>query len=217
MKLHKESTGTIIVASIVFAVLAFLSVYFLKEWSLLIIIPLLIIYGLVFWFFRVPQRDILAHKENVIAPVDGKVVMIKEVKEDEFIKGKAIQISIFMSPLNVHICRYPVSGKVIYKKYHPGKYLVAWHEKSSTENERTTVAVESLTNHKVVFRQIAGYVARRIVFYCNEGDAAKAGHEFGFIKFGSRMDVFLPLDTEIVCKIGDKTKGGIDVIAKMQA
>ncbi|QNS40718.1 phosphatidylserine decarboxylase family protein [Chryseobacterium manosquense] len=217
MKLHKESTGTIIVASIVFALLAFLSVYFLKEWSLLIIIPLLIIYGLVFWFFRVPQRDILAHKENVIAPVDGKVVMIKEVEEDEFIKGKAIQISIFMSPLNVHICRYPVSGKVIYKKYHPGKYLVAWHEKSSTENERTTVAVESLTNHKVVFRQIAGYVARRIVFYCNEGDAAKAGHEFGFIKFGSRMDVFLPLDTEIVCKIGDKTKGGIDVIAKMQA
>ena len=217
MKLHKESTGTIIVASILFAVLTFLSVYFLKEWSLLIIIPLLIIYGLVFWFFRVPQRDILAHKENVIAPVDGKVVMIKEVKEDEFIKGKAIQISIFMSPLNVHICRYPVSGKVIYKKYHPGKYLVAWHEKSSTENERTTVAVKSLTNHKVVFRQIAGYVARRIVFYCNEGDAAKAGHEFGFIKFGSRMDVFLPLDTEIVCKIGDKTKGGIDVIAKMQA
>ena len=217
MKLHKESTGTIIVASILFAVLTFLSVYFLKEWSLLIIIPLLIIYGLVFWFFRVPQRDILAHKENVIAPVDGKVVMIKEVEEDEFIKGKAIQISIFMSPLNVHICRYPVSGKVIYKKYHPVKYFVAWHEKSSTENERTTVAIESLTNHKVVFRQIAGYVARRIVFYCNEGDAAKAGHEFGFIKFGSRMDVFLPLDTEIVCKIGDKTKGGIDVIAKMQA
>lgn len=216
MKLHKESTGTIIVASIVFAVLAFLSVYFLKEWSLLIIIPLLIIYGLVFWFFRVPQRDILDHKENVIAPVDGKVVMIKEVEEDEFIKGKAIQISIFMSPLNVHICRYPISGKVIYKKYHPGKYLVAWHEKSSTENERTTVAIESLTNHKVVFRQIAGYVARRIIFYCNEGDSAKAGHEFGFIKFGSRMDVFLPLDTEITCKIGDKTKGGIDVIAKLK-
>jgi Phosphatidylserine decarboxylase len=177
---------------------------------------LLIIYGLVFWFFRVPNRDIQDHRENVIAPVDGKVVMIKEVDEDEFLKEKAIQVSIFMSPLNVHICRFPVSGKVIYKKYHPGKYLVAWHEKSSTENERTTVAVESLTNHKVVFRQIAGYVARRIVFYCKEGDQAKAGHEFGFIKFGSRMDVFLPLDTEIICKIGDKTKGGIDVIAKMK-
>lgn len=215
MKLHRESTGTIIVASIVLAVVGFVAVYFLKMWSLLIIIPLLVIYGLVFWFFRVPDREILDHKENVIAPVDGKVVMIKEVFEDEFLKEKAIQVSIFMSPLNVHICRYPVSGSVIYKKYHPGKYLVAWHEKSSTENERTTVAVESLTKHKVVFRQIAGYVARRIVFYCNEGDTAKAGHEFGFIKFGSRMDVFLPLDTEIICKIGDKTKGGIDVIAKM--
>lgn len=216
MKLHKESKGTILVATIVIAVLGFLAVYFLKIWSLIILIPLLILYGLVFWFFRVPNRNILDHKENVIAPVDGKVVMIKEVFEDEFLKEKAIQVSIFMSPLNVHICRYPVSGNVIYKKYHPGKYLVAWHEKSSTENERTTVAVESLTNHKVVFRQIAGYVARRIVFYCNEGDTSKAGHEFGFIKFGSRMDVFLPLDTEITCKIGDKTKGGIDVIAKMK-
>ena len=216
MKLHKESKGTILVSTIAVAVLGFLAVYFLEIWSLIIIIPLLILYGLVFWFFRVPNRDIVDHKENVIAPVDGKVVMIKEVFEDEFLKEKAIQISIFMSPLNVHICRYPVSGKVIYKKYHPGKYLVAWHEKSSTENERTTVAVESLTNHKVVFRQIAGYVARRIVFYCNEGDTSKAGHEFGFIKFGSRMDVFLPLDTEITCKIGDKTKGGIDVIAKMK-
>ncbi|MFL9834707.1 phosphatidylserine decarboxylase family protein [Chryseobacterium terrae] len=216
MKLHKESKGTITVASILFAIIAAASIYFLEMWSLLIIVPLLVIYSLVFWFFRVPNRDILDHVENVIAPVDGKVVMIKEVEEDEFIKGKAIQVSIFMSPLNVHICRYPVSGNVIYKKYHPGKYLVAWHEKSSTENERTTVAVESLTKHTVVFRQIAGYVARRIVFYCNEGDTAKAGHEFGFIKFGSRMDIFLPLDTEIVCQIGDKTKGGIDVIAKMR-
>ena len=216
MKLHKESKGTILVATIAVAVLGFLAVYFLEIWSLIILIPLLILYGLVFWFFRVPNRDIVDHKENVIAPVDGKMVMIKEVFEDEFLKEKAIQVSIFMSPLNVHICRYPVSGKVIYKKYHPGKYLVAWHEKSSTENERTTVAVESLTNHKVVFRQIAGYVARRIVFYCNEDDTSKAGHEFGFIKFGSRMDVFLPLDTEITCKIGDKTKGGIDVIAKMK-
>lgn len=216
MKLHKESKGTITVASILFAIIAAASIYFLEMWSLLIIVPLLVIYSLVFWFFRVPNRDILDHVENVIAPVDGKVVMIKEVEEDEFIKGKAIQVSIFMSPLNVHICRYPVSGDVIYKKYHPGKYLVAWHEKSSTENERTTVAVQSLTNHKVVFRQIAGYVARRIVFYCNEGDQAKAGHEFGFIKFGSRMDVFLPLDTEITCKIGDITTGGLDVIAKLK-
>ncbi|AZI33433.1 phosphatidylserine decarboxylase family protein [Kaistella carnis] len=216
MKLHKESKGTIIVASVVFAIVAFVSTHYLKMWSLAILIPLIMIYGLVFWFFRVPNREILDHKENVIAPVDGKVVMIKEVQEDEFMNDKAIQVSIFMSPLNVHICRFPVSGKVVYKKYHPGKYLVAWHEKSSTDNERTTLAVESLTNHKVVFRQIAGYVARRIVFNCKEGDEAKAGHEFGFIKFGSRMDVFLPIDTEIVCKIGDKTKGGIDVIARMK-
>ena len=215
MKLHKESKGTILLASILFTVITFLAVRYLEEWSLLIVIPLLVLYGLVFWFFRVPNRTILEHRKEVIAPVDGKVVMIKEVEEGEFLGGKAIQVSIFMSPLNVHICRYPVSGKVIYKKYHPGKYLVAWHEKSSTENERTTVAVETEDAHKVVFRQIAGYVARRIVFYCNEGDQAQAGHEFGFIKFGSRMDVFLPLETQILCKIGDKTKGGIDVIAQM--
>lgn len=216
MKLHKESKGTLIVGGILFALISFLAVHFLKMWGLLIIVPLLIIYSLIFWFFRVPNREIMDHKENVIAPVDGKVVMIKEVMENEFLKEKAIQVSIFMSPLNVHICRYPVSGKVLYKKYHPGKYLVAWHEKSSTDNERTTIAVESLTNHKVVFRQIAGYVARRIVFYSNEGDHAKAGHEFGFIKFGSRMDIFLPTDTEIICKIGDKTKGGIDIIGRMK-
>lgn len=216
MKLHKESKGTLMVAILFVAFIAAISIYYLKIWSLIILLPLLVMLGLIFWFFRVPKRAILDHTENVIAPVDGKVVMIKEVVEDEFIKEKCIQISIFMSPLNVHICRYPVSGDVIYKKYHPGKYLVAWHEKSSTENERTTVAVKSLTNHMVVFRQIAGYVARRIVFYCNIEDKAKAGHEFGFIKFGSRMDVFLPLDTEILCKIGDKTKGGLDVIARLK-
>lgn len=216
MKLHKESKGTLVVAILFIAFIGTISIYYLQLWSLVILIPLLIMLGLIFWFFRVPTRAILDHTENVIAPVDGKVVMIKEVIEDEFIKDKCIQVSIFMSPLNVHICRYPVSGDVIYKKYHPGKYLVAWHEKSSTENERTTVAVKSLTNHRVVFRQIAGYVARRIVFYCNIEDKAKAGHEFGFIKFGSRMDVFLPLDTEILCKIGDKTKGGLDIIARMK-
>ncbi|MDY3345105.1 phosphatidylserine decarboxylase family protein [Riemerella anatipestifer] len=217
MKLHKESKGTLLVVGSVVAIVSGLSIYFMKGWALVIILPLLVLLGLVLWFFRVPNRTILEHRENVIAPVDGKVVMIKEVEENEFLKEKCIQVSIFMSPLNVHICRYPVSGEVVYKKYHPGKYLVAWHEKSSTENERTTVAVKTLLGSNVVFRQIAGYVARRIVFYCNEGDVAKAGHEFGFIKFGSRMDVFLPLDTEILCKIGDKTKGGLDVIAKLKS
>ena len=215
MTLHREGKETISIASIVLAVVVLASSY-LGNWGLLISIPFFVIYCLILWFFRVPKRTILEHRENIVAPVDGKVVMIKEVEEPEFLNSKALQISIFMSPLNVHVCRYPVTGKVIYKKYHKGKYLMAWNEKSSTDNERTTVAVETLTNHKIVFRQIAGYVARRIVFYCNENDTAKAGHEFGFIKFGSRMDIFLPLDTEIKCKIGDITTGGIDVIAKLK-
>jgi phosphatidylserine decarboxylase len=215
MTLHREGKETISIASIVLAVIVLASSY-LGNWGLLISVPFFVIYCLILWFFRVPKRTILEHRENIVAPVDGKVVMIKEVEEPEFLNSKALQISIFMSPLNVHICRYPVTGKVIYKKYHKGKYLMAWNEKSSTDNERTTVAVETLTNHKIVFRQIAGYVARRIVFYCNENDTAKAGHEFGFIKFGSRMDIFLPLDTEIKCKIGDITTGGIDVIAKLK-
>lgn len=216
MQLHRESKGTITVATLLFAAIAFASINWMGIWSLLILVPLLVLYGLIFWFFRVPGRVIEQHKETVVAPVDGKVVMIKEVMEDEVLGTAAIQISIFMSPLNVHICRYPVSGKVVYKQYHSGKYLVAWHEKSSTDNERTTMAVETSQNHKVVFRQIAGYVARRIVFYPEVGDQAEAGQEFGFIKFGSRMDVFLPLDTEILCKIGDKTKGGLDIIARMK-
>lgn len=215
MTLHREGKETISIASIVLAVIVLASSY-LGNWGLLISVPFFVIYCLILWFFRVPKRTILEHRENIVAPVDGKVIMIKEVEEPEFLNSKALQISIFMSPLNVHICRYPVTGKVIYKKYHKGKYLMAWNEKSSTDNERTTVAVETLTNHKIVFRQIAGYVARRIVFYCNENDTAKAGHEFGFIKFGSRMDIFLPLDTEIKCKIGDITTGGIDVIAKLK-
>lgn len=217
MTLHKEGKGTIILALLVNIAVAVLACKFLGNYAILVILPFLVLFGLVLWFFRVPNRTIGEYTSEVIAPVDGKVVMIKEVEENEFLKEKCLQVSIFMSPLNVHICRYPVTGKVIYKKYHKGKYLMAWNEKSSTDNERTTVAVETQTQHKVVFRQIAGYVARRIVFYCNEGDQAKAGHEFGFIKFGSRMDVFLPLDTEITCKIGDITKGGLDTIAKLKS
>lgn len=217
MTLHKEGKGTIILALLINIAVAVLACKFLGNYAILVILPFLVLFGLVLWFFRVPNRTIGEYTSEVIAPVDGKVVMIKEVEENEFLKEKCLQVSIFMSPLNVHICRYPVTGKVIYKKYHKGKYLMAWNEKSSTDNERTTVAVETQTQHKVVFRQIAGYVARRIVFYCNEGDQAKAGHEFGFIKFGSRMDVFLPLDTEITCKIGDITKGGLDTIAKLKS
>ncbi|WP_454059635.1 phosphatidylserine decarboxylase family protein [Elizabethkingia ursingii] len=215
MKFHKEGKGTLLTVLLAIIIISGVSIYFLEMWSLLIIIPLLVLYGFVMWFFRNPERNILDQVDNVIAPVDGKVVMIKKVFEGEVLQQECLQISIFMSPLNVHVCRYPVTGEVTYKKYHKGKYLVAWHEKSSELNERTTMAVKTLTGANVVFRQIAGYVARRIVFYPKIGDSAKAGHEYGFIKFGSRMDVFLPLDTEVICKIGDITKGGIDVIAKL--
>ena len=216
MKLHREGKATIIIAFLALVLFGGAAFFFLEKYHWFVTLPLFILFGLVLWFFRVPERNILEQVENVLAPVDGKVVMIKEVEENEILKTRCIQVSIFMSPLNVHICRNPVTGTVFYKKYHPGKYLMAWNEKSSTENERTTIAVDTLTNHKVAFRQIAGYVARRIVMYSKEGDQAKAGHELGFIKFGSRMDVFLPLDTEILCKIGDITTGGIDVIAKLK-
>ena len=216
MKLHREGKATIIIAFLALVLFGGAAFFFLEKYHWFVTLPLFILFGLVLWFFRVPERNILEQGENVLAPVDGKVVMIKEVEENEILKTRCIQVSIFMSPLNVHICRYPVTGMVFYKKYHSGKYLMAWNEKSSTENERTTIAVDTLTNHKVAFRQIAGYVARRIVMYSKEGDQAKAGHELGFIKFGSRMDVFLPLDTEILCKIGDITTGGIDVIAKLK-
>ena len=216
MKLHREGKATIIIAFLALILFGGAAFFFLEKYHWGVTLPLFILFGLVLWFFRVPERNILEQVENVLAPVDGKVVMIKEVEENEILKTRCIQVSIFMSPLNVHICRDPVTGTVCYKKYHPGKYLMAWNEKSSTENERTTIAVDTLTNHKVAFRQIAGYVARRIVMYSKEGDQAKAGHELGFIKFGSRMDVFLPLDTEILCKIGDITTGGIDVIAKLK-
>ena len=216
MKLHREGKATIIIAFLALVLFGGAAFFFLEKYHWVVTLPLFILFGLVLWFFRVPERNILEQVANVLAPVDGKVVMIKEVEENEILKTRCIQVSIFMSPLNVHICRYPVTGTVFYKKHHPGKYLMAWNEKSSTENERTTIAVDTLTNHKVAFRQIAGYVARRIVMYSKEGDQAKAGHELGFIKFGSRMDVFLPLDTEILCKIGDITTGGIDVIAKLK-
>ena len=216
MKLHREGKATIIIAFLALVLFGGAAFFFLEKYHWIVTLPLFILFGLVLWFFRVPERNILEQVANVLAPVDGKVVMIKDVEENEILKTRCIQVSIFMSPLNVHICRYPVTGTVFYKKYHPGKYLMAWNEKSSTENERTTIAVDTLTNHKVAFRQIAGYVARRIAMYSKEGDQAKAGHELGFIKFGSRMDVFLPLDTEILCKIGDITTGGIDVIAKLK-
>src|SRR5690606_33133492 len=155
------------------------------------------------------------HPKHVLAPADGKVVVIEETEETEYFKARRKQISIFMSPVNVHVNRSPVSGTVSFFKYHPGKYLVAWHPKSSTENERTTVAVRTENGVEVLFRQIAGALARRIKWYVQEGQTIEQGQEFGFIKFGSRVDIFLPLDAVVKVQVGDITKGGRTVIAEL--
>ena len=175
----------------------------------------IIILLLILQFFRNPKRKTIINKNNIISPVDGKVVNIKEVFEKEYFKDKRIQLSIFMSPVNVHVTRYAISGEVIFSKYHPGKYFVAWHPKSSELNERTTVVIENKTVGKILYRQIAGAVARRIVNYAKVGDKAIQGNDAGFIKFGSRVDLFLPIDTKINVVIDQFVKGGIDQIASV--
>jgi phosphatidylserine decarboxylase len=166
-------------------------------------------------FFRSPNRKVIINEKQVLSPCDGKVVVIEEAEETEYLNEKRKQISIFMSPINVHNNRYPIGGEIKYFKYHPGKYLVAWHPKSSTENERTTVVVEDKQKRSVLFRQIAGAMARRIVFYGKENETVEQGSECGFIKFGSRVDLFLPLDAEIKVQLNDKVVGGESVIAEM--
>ena len=168
---------------------------------------------LVLQFFRNPKRETQPNEKHIISPVDGKVVVIEEVYEKEYFKDQRLQVSIFMSPLNVHVTRYAIGGSVVFSKYHPGKYLVAWHPKSSELNERTTVVLENKTAGKILYRQIAGAVARRIVNYAKVGDQVEQGADAGFIKFGSRVDVFLPIGTKINVKIDQKVKGGVDSIA----
>ena len=175
----------------------------------------IIILLLILQFFRNPERKTITNKNHIISPVDGKVVNIKEVFEKEYFKDKRIQLSIFMSPVNVHVTRYAISGEVIFSKYHPGKYFVAWHPKSSELNERTTVVIENRTVGKILYRQIAGAVARRIVNYAKVGDKAIQGNDAGFIKFGSRVDLFLPIGTKINVVIDQFVKGGIDKIASV--
>ena len=175
----------------------------------------IIILLLILQFFRNPKRKTIINKNHIISPVDGKVVNIKEVFEKEYFKDKRIQLSIFMSPVNVHVTRYAISGEVIFSKYHPGKYFVAWHPKSSELNERTTVVIENKTVGKILYRQIAGAVARRIVNYAKVGDKAIQGNDAGFIKFGSRVDLFLPIGTKINVVIDQFVKGGIDKIASV--
>ena len=171
---------------------------------------------LILQFFRNPSRKAAGNIEEIVSPVDGKVVVIEEVFEKEYFKEKRLQVSIFMSPLNVHVTRYPAGGEVVYSKYHPGKYLVAWHPKASEENERTTVVVRSTTFGDILYRQIAGALAKRIVNYAKEGETAVQGEDSGFIKFGSRVDVFLPLDTPIAVTLNQKVKGAQSVIATLK-
>ena len=169
---------------------------------------------LILQFFRNPKRNTILNDNQIIASVDGKVVVIEEVEETEFFKDKRIQVSIFMSPINVHVTRYAMSGEIKCSKYHPGKYLVAWHPKASTENERTTVVIENNSFGKILYRQIAGALAKRIVNYAKVGDTVLQGTDAGFIKFGSRVDVFLPIGTKINVKLGEKVVGGVKVIAE---
>ena len=169
---------------------------------------------IVLQFFRNPKRVTEINDTQIIAPVDGKVVVVEEVEEPEYFKGKRLQVSIFMSPINVHVTRYALNGTVKYSKYHPGKYLVAWHPKASTENERTTVVIENKSVGEILYRQIAGALAKRIVNYANEGDKVIQGTDAGFIKFGSRVDLYLPLGTKLNVKLGDKVKGGVQVVAE---
>lgn len=217
MKIHKEGKIIIPVSAVLIA-----GLYFLLTWLLPFVIVQWILgaAALIFWilivrFFRVPNYETPEQDHRVIAPAEGKVVVIEETEEDEYLKEKRIQVSIFMSPLNVHVNRAPVDGKISYYKYHPGKYLVAWHPKSSTENERTSIGYETGNGIKILMRQIAGAVARRISFYGKENDPVNAGDEVGFIRFGSRVDVFLPPDSLIHVKIGEKTVGGETILATL--
>ena len=168
---------------------------------------------IILYFFRNPKRITNFGDKNIVSPVDGKVVVIEEVFEPEYFKEKRIQVSIFMSPINVHVTRYPIGGQVTYSKYHPGKYLVAWHPKSSTENERTSIVVKNENCGEILYRQIAGALAKRIINYAKESSYVNQGDDAGFIKFGSRVDLFLPLDTKINVSLNQKVKGAEDIIA----
>jgi phosphatidylserine decarboxylase len=221
MKFHREGYPSLLIALLVASGLSWIgfsldgntrSLFFGLGLSVGLFLIVIILQ-----FFRNPVRKFEKKDDSVISPADGKVVVIEKVFEPEFLKTDCIQISVFMSPINVHVNRYPVSGLVEYFKYHPGKYLVAWHPKSSSDNERTTTVVRTTkSNTPVLFRQIAGALARRIVWYCKEGDQANQCAEMGFIKFGSRVDLFVPLNAEILVSPGQKVTGGITELAKIR-
>lgn len=214
---HKEGFKIIAVASLLLVSILLLSDKFIVDivWLRVAVqLVVLFFYVMILQFFRNPNRSIVPNEHTIVAPVDGKVVVIEEVYEEEYFKDKRLMVSIFMSPINVHVTRYAISGKVKYSKYHPGKYLVAWHPKASTENERTSVVVENSVFGEILYRQIAGALAKRIVNYAKEGDVAVQGTDAGFIKFGSRVDLYLPLGTKVNVKLQDVAVGNHTIIAQ---
>ncbi len=218
MTIHKEGYTTIAISILfIFVINAFVEYKFWDmvwlRWFVYILSFALFI--TVLQFFRNPGRVFTNGDNLIICPADGKVVVIEETEEGEYFKDKRLQVSIFMSPINVHINRNPISGLVKFFKYHPGKYLAAWNPKSSTENERTTTVVEHKNGTPILFRQIAGALARRIVWYIKEGDQVVQTEQFGFIKFGSRVDIFLPLGTDVKLVMGQVVKGGVTVLAEL--
>ena len=214
---HKEGHKIIIVSFLLSAIFTILIENFISTYNIKITLQtsVLLFFILILQFFRNPSRKTIIDPNKIIAPVDGKVVIIKEVFEKEYFKKKKLQVSIFMSPINVHVTRYAISGKVVLSKYHPGKYLVAWHPKSSEKNERTTIVIKSEVFGEILYRQIAGALARRIINYAKIGQNVIQGDDAGFIKFGSRVDLFLPLKTKIKVNLNDHVKGGIDSIAEV--
>ncbi|MBN8865378.1 MAG: phosphatidylserine decarboxylase family protein [Sphingobacteriales bacterium] len=217
MTIHKEGYPTIAWTAIIVGIINLLSFYFISfDQPLVSALISVVTVGLLIFiisFFRIPRRTLTINENAIIAPADGKVVAIEEVQADEYFTDRRIQVSIFMSPLNVHVNRNPVTGDVVYSQYHKGKYLVAWHPKSSTENERHTVVYRK-NGKEVLTKQIAGALAKRIVNYLSAGQSVKQTEEMGFIKFGSRVDLLLPLDAKIKVKIGDKPQGGVTVVAE---
>jgi phosphatidylserine decarboxylase len=221
MKLHREGYTIIAVGLLILGAIQALNywMYTQLEWLwlfLLLSLGVVVMAVLIIQFFRVPKRSFQSTINDVLCPADGKVVVIEEVEENEYFKDKRIQVSIFMSPLNVHANFNPISGLIKYVKYHPGLFLVAWHPKSSTDNERTTIVVEHENGQEILHRQIAGAVARRICYYVQKGDQVKIGEEYGFIKFGSRIDVFLPIGTDVKVNIGDKVKAKLTKLAELK-
>jgi phosphatidylserine decarboxylase len=219
MRLHREGTATLLISTAAVCIALFAIWWWpVMPFTLQVLLTgvLLLVHGIIVYFFRVPVRSGTYEDREIVAPADGKVVAIEQVQESEYFNDRRIQVSIFMSPVNVHVNWYPIGGTVKYYKYHPGKYLVAWHPKSSTDNERSTVVVEHAVHGPVLFRQIAGALARRICTYSKEGEQVEKGTEFGFIKFGSRVDVLLPLTAEVIVELGSRVTGSTTVIAKFK-